>query len=288
MNDYVIMTDSGCDISPQTLKDWGIKCVDLTFRNVNSNQTFSNGDVAISDFYAEMRNGTVFQTSAINPEEYKEAFLEELKNGKDVIYIALSSGLSVTSNSAQMAALDLSEEGYFKRIAVVDSLCASSGQGLLLYLAVQKKNEGADFATTVKYLEDTVLKICHWFTVDDLKYLKRGGRISAASAFAATVLDIKPVMHMDDEGHLIAVSKVRGRKQALKAMAEKYQSLAEDPMEGIYFISQGDCMEDALMLEEMICKKNGKKASYIADIGPVIGSHSGPGTLALFFIGKER
>lgn len=288
MKDYVIMTDSGCDINIKTLEDWGVKCVDLTFRNVKTNQSYSNRDVSISDFYAEMKSGTVFQTSAVNPEECKDAFEEELNNGKDVVFIGLSSGLSVSVNSAGLAAMEVSDDSASRRVAVIDSLCASAGQGMLLYLAVQKKNEGADFDTLVTYLRNTLPKMCHWFTVDDLKYLKRGGRVNAASAFAATVLDIKPVMHMDDAGHLVAVSKVRGRKQAIKALEEKYQLLAEDPNEGIYFISHGDCLDDALLLEEMISKKTGKKASCITDVGPVIGSHSGPGTLALFFIGKER
>lgn len=288
MNDYIIMTDSGCDISPETLTEWGVKCTDLTFRNVESNRVLSNRNASISDFYEAMRQGAVFQTSAVNPAECREAFEAELRCCNDVVYIALSSGLSVSKNSAELAAQDAAGESTLHRISVVDSLCASAGQGLLVYLAVQKKNEGADFDTLVRYLTETAPKICHWFTVDDLKYLKRGGRINAASAFAATVLDIKPVMHMDETGHLVAISKVRGRRQAIKALAEKYQLLAENPEEGVYFISHGDCLEDAALLESLISQRFGNKAACITDIGPVIGSHSGPGTLALFFIGKQR
>jgi len=288
MSDYRITTDSSCDISIQTLAEWGVKCVDLTFRNTKTNQVLPNRQVLLSDFYQDMRNGTVFQTSAVNPSECRVIFEEELHSGRDIIHIAFSSGLSISSHSAELAAKDMANEYASRRITVVDSLCASAGQGLLVYLAVQKKKEGADFDTLVRYLSETAPKVCHWFTVDDLKYLKRGGRISAAAAFAATVLNIKPIMHVDDAGHLVGVSKVRGRKQAVKALAEKYQQLAEDPENGVFFISHGDCMEDALLLEERIRQKCGSGSAFLTDIGPVIGSHSGPGTLALFFIGRKR
>lgn len=288
MHDYVIMTDSSCDLSPETLAQWGVKCIDLTYREAGSSTVLSNSSASLADFYAEMRKGTVYQTSAVNPAECRDAYEEILRSGHDIVYIAFSSGLSVSKQSAELAAQDVKEAFPSQRIAVVDSLCASAGQGLLVYLAVQKKNAGTDFDSLVSYLTDTVSKMCHWFTVDDLKYLKRGGRISAASAFAATVLDIKPVLHMDDEGHLINMSKVRGRKQAIKALAEKYQELAEDPENGIYYISHADCPRDAAALEELIFRKLGTNASIIADIGPVIGSHAGPGTLALFFVGKHR
>lgn len=288
MNDYIIMTDSGCDISTEILTAWGVKCIDLTFRKAENQIALSNKDMPISDFYEEMRRGTVFQTSAANPTEYKDAFLAELRRNSDIVYIAFSSELSVSKYFAELAAQDAAEEFSSQRVTVVDSLCASAGQGLLVYLAVQKKKEGADFDTMIRYLSETAPKICHWFTVDDLKYLKRGGRIAAAAAFAATVLDIKPVMHMDEMGHLAAVSKVRGRRHAIKALAERYQLLAENPADGTWFISHSDCLDDAVMLENMITRKFGNKAAFITDIGPVIGSHSGPGTLALFFIGKQR
>ena len=288
MNDYIIMTDSGCDISPATLSEWGVKCVDLSLRNVKTNVIYRNRDVSVPDFYRQMRNGTVFQTSGVNPAECTDAFEVEFRCGKDIVYIALSSGISVSKKAAELGALDATDDFPHNRVYVVDSLCACGGQGLLVYLAVKKKNEGADFDTVVAYLNETASKICHWFTVDDLKYLKRGGRISAASAFAATVLDIKPVMHVDDSGRLVAVSKVRGRKQAVRALVEKYQALAEEPGDGVYFICHGDCLEDALLLENLIIQEGGKNSALITDIGPVIGAHSGPGTLALFFEGKQR
>lgn len=288
MNDYLILTDSACDIGRDMLSSWGIGCIDLSYRSAGKTDVPVSGDMPLSEFYAAMRGGAVFHTSAINLNEYKNAFREKLGQGKDIVYIGLSSGISITSNIAKLAAQELAEEFPNRKIYVMDSLCGSGGQGMLLYLAAKKKDEGASAEELLVYLSETAPKICHWFTVDDLKYLKRGGRISAADAFAATVLDIKPVMHVDESGHLVGLSKVRGRRQSVKALAEKYQTLAEDPEKGIYFISHGDCLDDAIRLESIINEKCGHKAEYITQIGPVIGSHSGPGTLALFFIGKQR
>lgn len=288
MNNYIIMTDSCCDLSQETLLKWGIESVSLNFRNIHDNIICSDWDMPASDFYCAMRNGTVFQTSTVNPDEYRTAFRNLLDRGNDILYISFSSGLSGTCRMAECAARELAEEYPKRKLHVFDSLCASAGQGLLVYLAVKKKSEGADFETLVRYISEIAPKICHWFTVDDLIYLKRGGRINAASAFAATILDIKPIMHMDETGHLEAVSKIRGRKHSIRVLAEKYQSLAENPEDGEYFISHGDCLEDALLLENIIRQKFGIKASCITDVGSVIGAHSGPGTLALFFIGKQR
>ena len=286
--DYVITTDSGCDLSVETLSEWGVPCAELTFRNTKNNRVFRNREAVLSDFYAEMRSGAVFQTSGVNPADCRELFESQLRKGKNVLHIGMSSGISVSSVSAELAAKELAEQENTNRIAVVDSLCACGGEGLLVYLAVRKKREGADFQSLVAYLKETAPKLCHWFTVDDLTYLKRGGRVKAAAAFAATVLDLKPVLHVDDGGRLAPTGKVRGRRQAIKALAEKYTLLAEEPERGAYFISHGDCLEDAALLESLILRNSGNRAACITEIGPVIGSHSGPGTLALFFIGKER
>ncbi len=288
MNNYMILTDSSCDMPRETLSEWGVECIDLKFRRSDETIVYSNRDMPVSEFYKAMRDGTVFQTSTVNPDEFENAFRRILDRGCDILYISFSSGLSATCSAAKIAEEELSSEYPQQRIHVFDSLCASAGQGLLLYYAVKKRNAGASMDELISYVSDAVPKICHWFTVDDLKYLKRGGRISATEAFAATVLDIKPVMHMNGEGRLEAVSKVRGRKQAIKALLEKYQLLAEDPEDGVYYISHGDCLDDALLLESMICQKYGHKAECITDIGTVIGSHSGPGTLALFFVGRKR
>ncbi|MCQ2355321.1 MAG: DegV family protein [Clostridia bacterium] len=288
MNSYIIITDSSCDMSPDILFKWGIECIDLKFRKKNEPGIYSNRDMPVSEFYDAMRNGTVFQTSTINPDEYKKAYRDILDHGCDVLYLCFSSGLSATYGSAESAAKELAAEYPQRKIHVFDSLCASAGQGLLLYYAAKKRDAGATMDELITYASEIAPKICHWFTVDDLKYLKRGGRISATEAFAATVLDIKPVMHMNDLGKLEAVSKVRGRKQAIKALYENYQLLASNPEDGVYFISHGDCRDDAVLLENMIEQRYGHKAGYIGDIGSVIGSHSGPGTLALFFIGRNR
>lgn len=288
MNRYIIMTDSSCDMSPDALLKWGIECVDLKFIKSGESRVYSNRDVPISEFYDSMRSGTVFQTSTVNPDEYKNAFRTALDNGCDILYISFSSGLSATFSAAEHAMKELVPEYPRQKIHVFDSLCASAGQGLLLYYAVAKRDAGASLDELISYVSEIAPKICHWFTVDDLKYLKRGGRINAAEAFAATVLDIKPVMHMNGEGRLEAVSKVHGRRQAIKALFEKYRLLAENPEAGVYFISHGDCRDDAVRLENMIEQQYGHKAGCITDIGSVIGSHSGPGTLALFFIGKSR
>ena len=287
MAEYVIMTDSGSDINMDKLAEWGVVGSNLTFY-FEDGVEHSNADCDISEFYKKMREGSVSKTSAVNIAIFREMFEPALRAGKDLIYIGFSSGISTTSNSGIMAARELAEEYPERKIYAIDTKCASAGEGLMVYLAVKKKEEGATVEEVAQYVEETYPKIGHWFTVEDLVYLKRGGRISATAAFAGTALGIKPVLHVDDEGCLINMSKVRGRAQSIKAIAKKYTETAEDPENGIYFISQADCMEDAKMLEELIVKEHGNKCALITDIGPVIGSHAGPGTLALFFVAKGR
>ena len=288
MNAYTIITDSGCDLSKEKLAALGVKELCLTFRFNDSDTEYKSGDMPIAAFYQQMRDGRVAKTSAVNYEEFREAFEEELKAGRDVLYIGFSSGLSSTSESAQVAAKELAEEYPDRKVIAIDTLCASAGEGMLVYLAAKMQAEGATVDETAAFVRERYMKMCHWFTVDDLVYLKRGGRVSAAVALAGAVLGIKPVMHVDDEGHLINMSKARGRKAAIKALAQKYVELLEDQEQKMYFISHSDCMEDALLLEELISQHNGQRADLITDVGPVIGAHSGPGTLALFFFGKER
>lgn len=288
MNRYMIATDSSCDMSPDVLYQWGVECVDLKFRKSGDTAVFSNRDLPVSEFYRAMRDGTVFRTSTANPEEYRKVFGSILDRGCDVLYIGFSSGLSAACSSAKRAADELAAAYPGRRIRVLDSLCGSGGQGLLLYDAVRQRDAGASMDELADHVSETAPKICHWFTVEDLKYLKRGGRISAAEAFAATVLNIKPVLHMNDRGQLEAVSKVRGRRQSVRALFEQYQLLAEQPESGAYFISHGDCPDDADLLESMIRQQYGHGAAFITEIGSVIGAHSGPGTLALFFIGRQR
>ena len=286
MCSYDILTDSGCDIDIKTLKEWGVSSTDLSFRFEDGVEHF-NSEMNPHDFYEKMRSGGVSKTSAVNSDSFERLFEESLKAGKDVLYIGFSSGISGTFNSARLAAEDLSDAYPDRTIVTIDSLCASAGEGLLLYFACQNRNNGMSLLENEKNIRDMILKLAHWFTVEDLVYLKRGGRVSAAAAFAGGVLGIKPVMHVDNEGHLINVSKVRGRAASIKAIAQKYFESALDAENGVYFISHGDCVEDAKALEKIIIDKCSNKCKLITNVGTVIGSHSGPGTLALFFLAKE-
>lgn len=288
MSNYIIFTDSACDISSNLLNKWNVKSISLTFTFEGSDVQYSQQDMPINDFYKNMREGKVAKTSAVNVEAFKDFFETSLKNGDDILYLGFSSGLSTTFNSARIAADELMEIYPERKIICVDSLSASAGFGLLLYLTVQKKNEGASIDEVVAYIEQIRLNICHWFTVDDLVYLKRGGRISPTVAFVGGLLGIKPVLHVDNEGHLVNVTKVRGRKAAIQALADKYSELALNPKKGTIFISHGDCLDEVEKLSEILKKEHGVCVNLITDVGSVIGAHAGPGTIALFFVGKER
>jgi DegV family protein with EDD domain len=288
MNDYIIFTDSACDIAPEILEAWKVKCINLTFTFESDGVERINSEVTAKEFYQKMRDGDVARTSAANIETFKDAFKGELENGKDILYLAFSSGLSTTYNSGRMAVNELSEDYPDRKIMVVDTLSASAGFGLLVHLAVEKRDKGLSIEEVAEFIEDTKLHLCHWFTVDDLQYLKRGGRVSPTVAFVGGLLGIKPVLHMDNEGHLINMSKVRGRAAALKALVDKFGELAVDNTKGPVYISNGDCMEDVETVKNMLITEYGVEVELITDIGPVIGAHSGPGTIAVFFIGKER
>ena len=288
MKDYVIVTDTACDISQEILQQWGVQEIDLTFRFEKDNVERKGREMPIKEFYDCMREGGVAKTAAINPDVFIESFENILAEGKDILYIGFSSGLSSTFNSSQIAANELQEKYSDRKIVVIDSLCASAGQGLCVYLAVQKRDSGASFEELAEYLEDIKLNICHWFTVDDLVYLKRGGRVSATTAFVGTVLSIKPVMHVDNEGKLIPISKCSGRKASLSALADRYGELRDKSKSGTVFISHSDALEDAEYLRDLLKSRYGTEVEIITDIGPIIGAHSGPGTMALFFVGTER
>ena len=288
MNNYVILTDSACDIKPELLMEWGVHHESLTFRFNDSETEYADGSVDIKEFYDKMRAGGVAKTAAVNVEVFSNLFEEHLKSGMDVLYLGFSSGLSTTYNSARIAAEQLREKYPDSKILTVDTLAASAGFGLLLYLTVEKKNAGATVEEAAAFAEGTKLNICHWFTVDDLVYLKRGGRVSATTAFVGNALGIKPVMHVDNDGHLINVTKVRGRKTAIAALADKFGELAVDRENGRIFISHGDCMKDVQELENLLKTRYNATVDIITNVGAVIGSHSGPGTLALFFVGNVR
>jgi len=288
MGNYVIYTDSACDLKQDVLAKWGVLNQTLTLRFTDSDVEYTNEDIPINEFYEKMIEGNVAKTAAINSQTFIGDFEKCLAEGNDVLYIGFSSGLSTTFNSSRLAADELNNKYPDRKVIVVDSLCASAGLGLLVSLAVDKKNEGASIEETASYIEEIKLNVCHWFTVNDLVYLKRGGRISPTTAFVGNMLGIKPVLHVDNEGHLVNVSKVRGRKASIAALVDKYTSLAKNAEEGRVYISHAYCEQDARELADIIESKHGVKAEIITDIGTVIGAHSGPGTLALFFIGKER
>lgn len=284
MSTYTIITDSGCDLSPELLSRWGVRCVAFS-------SCFDDGGEAAGmcpqAFYARMRGGAVARTAAANPAAFRQVMEPELKAGKDVVYLGFSSSLSNTAAAAAGAAEELRAVYPQRRIVVCDTLCASGGLGLLVSLCVRAQVSGASLTEVSRFAALTAPRICHWFTVDELTWLKRGGRIGAATALAGTMLRVKPIMHMDAEGRLCSVHKVRGRRQAIAALAARYVQTAVDP-QGIYFISHADCPDDALALEAQIAAATGRRAARITQIGPVIGAHSGPGTLALFFCGADR
>ena len=288
MYEYVIFTDSCCDLSPDLLAKWGIPYANMTFSFEGEDKAYIDTDISNKTFYDRMRQGACAKTAAINAATFTEAFAPILQSGKDILYVAFSSGLSTTVNSAHMAARELGEQYPQRKIVIVDTLAASAGGGLMVYMALAKKNEGATLEENAAYLESLVPHHCIWFTVDDLEYLKRGGRVSPLVAFAGSVLGIKPVLQMDEEGHLVKVCTARGRKKAIEALAAKYAELSYEEKNTPIFISHADCEEDAQLLADMLRERHQAEVTLLTQIGPVIGSHAGPGTIALFFIGKYR
>lgn len=290
MTEYQIITDSTTDISPEMIAELDLQVIPMCY--MLEGRTYHNipggGEMTDHEFYELLRAGKMSTTAQINSEEFIERFTPVLEEGKDVLYLAFSSGLSGTCQSAFLAKKELEEKFPERRVEVFDTLCASMGEGLLVYHAAMLKKAGGDMDEVLSWLRENVLRLCHWFTVDDLHHLKRGGRVSSATALVGTMLGIKPVLHVDDEGHLIPVSKVRGRKQSLDALVQRMVETAIDPKEQTVFISHGDCQEDAEYVASQIKEKLGVRKIFINFIGPVIGAHSGPGTLALFFLGKNR
>ncbi|MBE6977941.1 MAG: DegV family protein [Ruminococcaceae bacterium] len=287
MANYQIIVDSGSDlpVSELTRLDVKMASLSLLFRGQTLEDSVTDDT---KEFYAAMRAGEAASTSAINPEGWTRVMEPELQAGKDLLVIAFSSGLSTTYQSAMIAADELREKYPQRQIRVVDSLCASLGGGLLVWHACRKRDAGMDLEELTAWVETNKWHLCHWFTVDDLKYLKRGGRISAATALLGTMLNIKPVLHVDDEGHLVSVSKSRGRKASIEALAQQMEKLSAFGENEAAFICHGDCLEDANYLARQIKERCGVKQVFIGYTGAVIGAHSGPGTLALFFLGKHR
>ncbi len=287
MRDYVILTDSSCDLPADVAKEMGVVVLSLEV-NIDGVGAFLNHEIDPAKFYEYVRDKRQVTTSAANMERFAETFEAFVKDGKDVFYLGFSSGLSATFMAGRNAAEEVMEKYPDAKIVAVDSLCASLGQGLLVKYAVDKKNEGADIDALAEYIESIKLNLAHWFTVDDLFFLKRGGRVSTATAVMGTVLQIKPVLHVDNEGHLINMAKARGRESSIKALFEKMKGSVKNPEGQTVYICHGDCIEDAQKLAKMITDEFGITDILIGYTGPVIGAHSGPGTLALFFIAEER
>ena len=284
---YKIITDSCCDLTNEWIAKLNISVVPLNmlFKGETRQDSVSDG---IKEVYQALREGEVASTSAVNPETWANYIEPVLKDGQDVLVLAFSSGLSTTYQSAVIAANDLMEKYPDRKVNVVDTLCASLGQGLLTIHTCAKRDEGLSLEELTACVEENKLHLCHWFTVDDLMYLKRGGRVSAATALVGTVLKIKPILHVDDEGHLISIGKVRGRKAAIENLAERTAKSFIPGKNKFMAICHGDCLEDAEYLAALLKEKTEAEEVFIGYTGAVIGSHSGPGTLAAFFLGEAR
>ena len=292
MSEYVIVTDSSADLSAELVEQLELSILPLAF--ILKGKTYRDypdrREMPIGAIYTSLREGEMVTTAAVNVAEYQAHLEPILAAGKDVLVLAFSSGLSTTCNSARIAAQELSEAYPERKILVVDTLCASLGQGLLVWYAARMRQSGKSIEEVRDWAGANKLHLCHWFTVDDLHFLERGGRVSAATAVVGTMLQIKPVLHVDNEGHLINMAKARGRKAALKALVDHMEQTAIDPAGQTVFISHGDCLEDAQFVAQEVSQRFGIPLERIVlnEIGPVIGAHAGPGTVALFFLGKER
>ena len=288
MSDFVIVTDSSADLPASLVQEMGVEVLPLSF--TVQGKTYHNypddREMDPKVFYKMLRDGEMATTSAVNVAEYTATLEPLLQAGKDVLVLAFSSGLSTTYQSSVIAVNELSEQYPDRKIYTVDTLCASMGQGLLVWLAAQERKRGQSIEAVRDWVEENKLRLCHWFTVDDLHFLKRGGRISAATAVVGTMLSIKPVLHVDDEGHLISMGKARGRGASLTALVDHMEQTATDV--DTVFISHGDCLADAEKVAADVKKRFGTRDVVINTIGPVIGAHAGPGTVALFFLGTKR
>lgn len=284
---YRIITDTCCDLWPELYKQLDVDVIPLCV-HFQGQDISSYTESWLKEFYDGLRAGQSGQTSAANPEGWKGVIEPVLSAGQDALVLAFSSGLSTTYQSAVIAAKELQEKYPQRTVRVVDTLCASMGQGLLVWYACKMRDSGMSLDALYSWCQERKKNLCHWFTVDDLMYLKRGGRVSAATALVGTMLQIKPVMHVDDAGHLVKTGTARGRKKAIDALAKKLEDTGLPGENDTVFISHGDCPEDATYLAQQLKSRYGVKEVITYYVGAVIGSHSGPGTLALFFLGNQR
>ena len=290
MADYVILTESSSDILEQVALENDIRVMPMDFILDNTSYAHypDSREMDVKSFYNRLREGAVVTTAAENMEDYVEWLTPILESGQDVLLVVFSSGLSSTFSAANVAIADLREQFPARKILAVDSLGASAGEALLAWYAAQNRKSGMSIEDNAAWLEEHKYHLAHWFTVDDLMFLKRGGRLSAATALVGTMLAIKPVLHVDNEGHLINVSKARGRKGALKALVDKVGETGVEVDKQTIFISHGDCLADAQWVANEVRNLYHPQEIVISDIGPVIGAHSGPGTVALFFMATSR
>ena len=283
---YQIITDSCCDLTDAQLQSLQVRCANLTVMYNGENHTSFSDPAAVKAFYDEIRGGVMATTAAANPDDWAQMMKPALEAGEDVLVITFSGGMSTTYQSAVIASKDLLEEYPQRKIIVIDSLAAALGQGLLVYHACHKRDEGMGIEELAAWVEENKFHVAHWVTVDDLSHLKRGGRISATSAIVGSMLNIKPIIHVDNDGHLINTAKVRGRKAAMEYLVKKFTETCTDF--DTVFIGHGDCPEDAATLEAMLREAHPIKEVVTGYVGPVIGAHTGPGVLVVFFMGTSR
>lgn len=287
---YEIVTDSSADLTDELIQEYGIHIVSLSFR-VGGEEfpCYVQGQKTdYKQFYDRMRKGEMVDTSLIDMSTCRDIFEGILKRGNDVLYIGFSSALSGSYNAGATVAETLRDTYPERRVITIDSLSASMGEGLLVYYAAEQRRAGKSVDEVYDWLMENRLRLCHWFTVNDLFHLKRGGRISAATALVGTMLGVKPVLHVDDEGKLVSAGKARGRRKSLEALVDEMEKTCTDPTEQLVCISHGDCVEDAQHVERLVRERLKVKDVQINYVDPVIGAHSGPGTVALFFLGVRR
>ncbi len=288
MKPYIISTDCMADLPADFVNEHNISLHPLYYLMGDTTYSALDGTLSEAEFYAKMRNGEMPTTMASNPEFIRDSFVKNIQDGYDILHISFSSGLSSSYNNTEFTAAELREEYPNSKIIVIDSLSASLGQGLIVYYACKKREEGATIEETAEYVQKLLPNVCQHFTVNDLFHLHRGGRVSKATAILGTIANIKPVLHVDDAGKLINIAKIRGRKRSLTTLVDNMGELMGDFENPIVFISHGDCLEDAEFVKNLIEERFGIHQFMINYVGSTIGAHSGPGTVALFFLGENR
>ncbi len=286
---FWIIADSSTDFPTSYIeKQNRLKIIPLTYEIEGQVYTPSGKEDETKAFYTSLREGKIATTAQINIQVWKDSLLPLVEKGEEVLCLPFSSGLSGTCAAAFSAKEEIDQQFPNNNLIVIDTLAASLGHGLLVHYALKMRDEGHSLQEVATWVNENILHLAHWFTVDDLQFLRRGGRLSTASAYIGSILKVKPVLHVDNKGYLIPMEKVQGRKKSLKALLNKVEETAIHPEDQVVFISHGDCLEDAQYLENLLKKQLGVKEVMISLIGPVIGSHSGPGTVAIFFLASKR